>query len=1089
MNIKNITNYNHKLTESKWQKIWDQEKLFKFDENSEKQKYYVLEMFPYPSGRIHMGHLRNYTIGDVVARYRRMQGFNVLHPMGFDSFGLPAENAALQNKIHPQKWTLENIATMRQELKSIGLAIDWEREVITCLPEYYRHEQKIFIDFVKNGLAYQKESLVNWDPVDNTVLANEQVIDGRGWRSGAIIEKRKLKQWFLKVSDFSQELLDELKNLKGWDERVLTMQEKWIGRSEGLEIDFTLSNHQNLSLNIDKVNIYTTRPDTLFGASFVAIAPNHPISINIAKNNPSVAEFIKKCNSGAVDEQTIEKQEKIGLDTKLLAINPINQEKIPVYIANFVLMDYGTGAIFGCPAHDQRDFEFATKYQLAIKSVVANINDYLGFSDIIDYKNPAIIDLANDIKKKAEDYNKKLSFKDIATEKNSLEISIINISLEFIRNNIIASHNAEDLTVKSSLKASEVLINKRAFCFGRATLLAAILRYLDIPCGFCDQLLLLDDNSDKKIIHTMNVVYLKNSHKILKIDATNNKDIKQLPFDGINDNIAYIADEKLGEVNQISIYGDPHQQIIDLYENSKNDGEITANLFSYNENSYRPQQIFAENGIIINSQFLDGLNNINAKEKVAEILTNLGVATKKINYRLRDWGVSRQRYWGCPIPMLYLEDGSVVAVPEEELPVTLPEDVEFTGNGNPLANHPTWKYTTYQGKRAIRETDSFDTFFESSWYFLRYISSPDNIAFDSEVVNKFMPVDDYIGGVEHAVLHLLYARFFVKALRKCGYLNFSEPFKNLLTQGMVCHQTFKDSDGNWLYPSQIVEIDKDKFIDQETKKEVIIGRSEKMSKSKKNVIEPAPIIASYGADTARLFMLSDSPPERDLEWSEAAIDGSWRYINRLWKIISSLDFGNKEIWHQESSNNHHIDNSDFNQLCNKQQEFYRLIHQTIAGVQEEYNNNGFNRAIAKIREFSNALEKFINNNFDLQKTTIINQKIIYFACETLILLISPITPHLAEELWQEMALGKKSKMVSIAEFPKFDKIMLINDKFSITIQVNGKLRGVIEVSDNISQEEVINLAKNNENVRKFLTNCQIVKTIFIPKKLINFVIK
>ncbi len=855
----NQSNYNHKQIEAKWQKIWSEKQVFKFDENSAKPKFYALEMLPYPSGKIHMGHLRNYAIGDVIARFKMMQGFNVLHPMGFDSFGLPAENAALQHKIHPQDWTLENIATMRGELKSIGLSIDWSREVITCLPDYYKHEQKIFIDFVKNKLAYQKESFVNWDPIDNTVLANEQVIDGRGWRSGAIVEKRKLKQWFLKISDFSEELLAELKNLNGWDERVLTMQERWIGKSEGLIVDFKLATS-------GKISVYTTRPDTLFGASFIAISPNHPIALELAKTNIEAKTFIDECNKSAISEQAVETQEKKGLATGLQAQHPFDENwKIDVYIANFVLMDYGTGAVFGCPAHDIRDFEFATKYNLPITQVV----------------------------------------------------------------------------------------------------------------------------------------------------------------------------EAAGAANELPML---------------------------------------EDGIIINSGPLNGLTCALAKEKVAEILTAKNQAQRKTNFRLRDWGVSRQRYWGCPIPILYLEDGSIVTVPEEELPLELPRDVEFSGAGNPLANHPTWKYTTYKGQKAIRETDTFDTFFESSWYFLRYISQPANQAFTSAAVNKFMPVDQYVGGIEHAVLHLLYSRFFVKALKKCGYLDISEPFKNLLTQGMVCHRTFKNAKGEWVYPSEAVEVEAGKFIHEKTREPLVAGRSEKMSKSKKNVVEPSQIVEAYGADTARLFMLSDSPASRDLEWSESGIDGAWKYINRLWKLVTThadaLGAGSSRPFTNEISQ---VAGGETPPL---QEQIIKLTHKTIFWVSEEYEKNGFNRAIAKIREFSNALEKFeVKSQSDAAT--------MHFALNNLALLLAPIMPHLAEELWQQ--LGNKNAITS-AEFPKFDANLIAESNVKIAVQVLGKLRAVIELPKGASQKEMETAARANENVQKFLEGQVVKKVIAVQDKLVNFVV-
>ena len=885
--MNNIPNYNHKIAEKKWQQSWEEKAIFKFDENSAKEKYYVLEMFPYPSGKIHMGHLRNYTIGDAIARFKKLQGFNVLHPMGFDAFGLPAENAALEHKIHPEKWTLENIKTMSADLKSIGLSLDWSRQVVTCLPDYYKHEQKIFLDFLKAGLAYQKESFVNWDPIDQTVLANEQVIDGRGWRSGALVEKKKLNQWFLKVSDFSEELLSELKNLKGWDERVLTMQERWIGKSEGQIIDFKIDetsreilkqvqddDADNSSLNSlsslssshpeSKIPVYTTRGDTLFGASFIGISPHHPIAQELAQKNSKIKTFIETCNRNAVDEQTIEKQEKTGIKTGLQVVHPLDPNwKLDVYIANFVLMEYGTGAIFACPAHDVRDFEFAKKYNLPIKQVVG----------------PVVV--------------------------HKTENSIPNILVE--------------------------------------------------P---------LDDN------------------------------------------------ERLQELNLP----------------------------------------YLEDGIIINSDFLNGLTCAQAKEKVFEILAAKNEATKKINYRLRDWGVSRQRYWGCPIPVLYLEDGTIVAVPEEELPVELPKDVEFNGLGNPLAQHPTWKYTTYRGQKAIRETDTFDTFFESSWYYLRYISQPQDKAFDKKAANKFMPVDQYIGGVEHAVLHLLYARFFTKALKKCGYLDFAEPFANLLTQGMVCHQTFKDkATGKWIFPSDAAARPAD---------EVIFGRSEKMSKSKKNVVDPSHIVESYGADTARLFMLSDTPASRDLDWSEGGIDGAWKYINRLWKLVASNinDKGEGEV-----SPNHPIT---------------KLTHKTIAIVKEEFEKMGFNRSIAKIREFSNALEKF-------EPKSTIDKKVMNFALNNLVILISPIMPHLAEELWEK--LGNKT-LVSAEKFPDFDSTLILEDEVGVAIQVAGKLRAVIQMPKGTTKEEMEKLAFENENVKKFIEGKEIKKVISVLDKLVNIVV-
>jgi leucyl-tRNA synthetase len=1091
-----MTNYNHKLSEAKWQKAWQEKEIFKFNENSDKPKYYVLEMFPYPSGKIHMGHLRNYAIGDVIARFKMMQGFNVLHPMGFDAFGLPAENAALEHKIHPSDWTISNMENMRKELKSIGLAIDWSREFATCMPNYYRHEQKIFIDFVKAGLAYQKESFVNWDPIDQTVLANEQVIDGRGWRSGALVEKKKLKQWFLRVSDFSEELLSELKNLTGWDERVLSMQEKWIGKSEGLMLDFALEKKLE---NFDKITVYTTRPDTIFGASFVAISANHPLAEELAKNNAEIKNFIEECNKAAVDEQTLEKQEKKGIKTNLKVLHPFKKDElIDVFIANFVLMDYGSGAVFGCPAHDERDFEFAKKYNLPIKNVVANLAEFLLEDELIDFSNAQIQELVKSLKSQSKS-----------------EIEFIKNAFVFVSKNIAYAGDENLENLKANLKASEVLENKNAFCFGRATLFAALLRANKIACGFNDQLLVLDENDpEKKIIHTLNLVYLKEQNSWLRLDcryfdeekinecfskldcfakarndAGGDSDcfVTALASDkntsrhceefakrrgnpeilayeaeahlGENTSrhceelaerrgnpveiLAYEAEDYLGEIDNLASYAKLPKEVFKLYESAKNNAEILENLFDKSSSS-EVNQPFTEEGIIINSDFLNGLNNIKAKEEIIDLAEKQKKGQRKINYRLRDWGISRQRYWGCPIPMLYLEDGSCVCVPEDQLPIELPRDVEFNGNGSPLANHPTWKYTSYNGQKAIRETDTFDTFFESSWYYLRYISQPQNKAFDRDAVNKFMPVDKYIGGVEHAVLHLLYARFFTKALQKCGYLDFSEPFKSLLTQGMVCHQTYKNKEtGKWISPEQAAEMPED---------QVIVGRSEKMSKSKKNTVEPVLIVEGYGADVARLFMLSDTPPSRDLEWSESGIDGAWKYVNRLYRLLE-----------------------DFNGAANDKEDLKltRLTHKTIAGVKEDYENMAFNRAIAKIREFSNALEKF-SGSLSVRN----------FALKQLIFLICPIMPHLAEEMWQKMG---NQTLASQENFPEFDVKMLVDDEVGVALQVCGKLRAVVEVAKGLSKEELEKIAFENDNVKKFLEGKEVKKVIVVPDKLVNIV--
>ena len=663
--------YNFRETEQKWQQKWSEAKTFQVFENNDLPKYYVLEMFPYPSGRIHMGHVRNYTLGDLLARYKKACGFNVMHPMGWDAFGLPAENAAFERNIHPAKWTDQNISTMREQLKAMGLSYDWDRELSTCDPEYYKHEQKMFLDFVKNNLAYRKESWVNWDPVENTVLANEQVIDGKGWRSGAPVEKRLLSQWFLKITEYSDDLLKSIETLERWPDKVKLMQHNWIGRSEGATIFFNINGHD------DRLEVFTTRPDTIFGASFCAIAANHPIASSLGEADAKLQDFISECNKLSTSEADIETAEKRGYDTGLKVAHPfLDGCELPIYVANFVLMDYGTGAIFGCPAHDQRDLDFALTYNLPVLPVVLPKNE----------------------------------------------------------------------------SADEFQINK----------------------------------------------------------------------------VAYTGP-----------------------------------------------------GCIINSGFLDGLEIEEAKKAVIDALEAKGAGNKKTTYRLRDWGVSRQRYWGCPIPIIHCEDCGIVPVPDEDLPVLLPENVDFEKVGNPLENHPSWKFTKCPSceRDALRETDTFDTFFESSWYFNRFCDAKGEVAFDQKSAQYWLPVDQYIGGVEHAVLHLLYSRFFTRALRKCGYLNIDEPFDGLMTQGMVCHETYKDSTG-WLFPNQVTKNEAGEFVNSETNENVVLGRVEKMSKSKRNVVDPEAIIESYGADTARLFMLSDSPPERDLEWTEAGVDGAWRYLNK-----------------------------------------------------------------------------------------------------------------------------------------------------------------------------------------------------------------
>jgi leucyl-tRNA synthetase len=843
--------YPFRAAETKWQKRWDEKGCFKADNNGQKPKYYVLEMFPYPSGNIHMGHVRNYTLGDVVARARKAQGYNVLHPIGWDAFGLPAENAAIERNIHPGKWTKKNIETMREQLKSIGFSYDWSREFATCDADYYQHEQKFFLDFVKHGLAYRKESYVNWDPVDHTVLANEQVIEGRGWRSGALVERRKLNQWFLKTTEFSEELLTALDTLPDWPDRVKSMQEKWIGKSVGATIRFAISNGETLE-------VYTTRPDTLFGMSFAAISPGHPLAIELASKNPELATFIEECNRSGTSEEAIEKAEKKGYDTGLTVTNPFTGKEHPLYVANFVLMDYGTGAIFACPAHDQRDFDFAKKYDLPILPVV--------------------------------------------------------------------------------------------------------------------------DSGEE------------------------------------------------GELNEA--YSGP--------------------------------------GKLINSDFLNGLEAEEAKMAAVKKLEEQNVGTKKTNYRLRDWGISRQRYWGCPIPMIHCDKCGIVPVPEDQLPVTLPEDVSFDKPGNPLDHHPSWKHVDCPqcGGRAERETDTFDTFFESSWYFAQFCADSPEALFSDKNANHWLPVDQYIGGVEHAVLHLLYARFFTRALQKCGYLNVSEPFSGLMTQGMICHETYKDANDNWLYPDEVEKDEEGIWVDVDSKKPIIVGRIEKMSKSKRNTVDPRHIIEGYGADTARLFMLSDSPPERDLEWTESGVEGAWRYMNKLWRLVlEAKDSGFR------------IQDSD---TVVPVTPLSQLTHKTIAGVTIDIEAFHFNKAVARLRELSNALQ---DNLRKISESGPLNPE----SCEALTVLlqlINPFLPHFTEECWE--LLGNKEWLVHTS-WPEANPEYLVEDKVTLGIQINGKLRGTLDVPMDHPKEDTEKAALEVENVAKFLEGKTIRKVIVVPNKIVNVV--
>ncbi|WP_395461287.1 leucine--tRNA ligase [Wolbachia endosymbiont (group B) of Ablattaria laevigata] len=817
--------YDFKNVEKFYQNKWD----FSVSKDSKKKKCYVLEMFPYPSGKIHMGHLRNYAIGDVIARYKRAHGFEVLHPIGWDAFGLPAENAARDNNINPAAWTKENIDNMRAQLKSIGLSYNWNHELSTCEPDYYKHEQKFFLDFLKHGLAYRKESWVNWDPVDQTVLANEQVVDGKGWRSGAVVEKRKLFQWFLKITDFAEDLLHCLQSLKNWPEKVKTMQECWIGKSEGATIDFEI-----VGLN-KKLKIFTTSPHTLFGASFLAISAEHPIVRDL--KDEDIQGFIDSVKAKR------ENDEKIGIYTRLNVKHPFLDKELPLYIANFVLMEYGEGAIFGCPAHDQRDFEFAQKYGLPIIPVVC---------------------------------------------------------------------------------------------------------------------------------------------------------------------------EETTEILKESYFGD---------------------------------------GVMFNSEFLNGLMINEAKKVIIKKLEEKGIGKKTINYRLHDWGISRQRYWGCPIPIIHCKDCGIVPVPEKDLPVVLPTDVEFTSGGNPLDKHPTWKFVDCPkcGKQAERETDTFDTFFESSWYFAAFCS--ENKSINKDTCNRFMPVDYYIGGIEHAILHLLYSRFFCRALTKCGYFDVKEPFSTLITQGMVCHITYKDENGKWLFPEKAKEL-----IAKGAK--IQVGKVEKMSKSKKNTVDPNFIIEKYGADTARLFVLSDTPPEKDMEWSDDGVEGCFRYINKLWRMVVQL----RPV-------NIHYDNEN---IVGKLLGYRKKIHKLLQGLTDDLENCRLNCVVAKFREMTNLIAEI-----DVKT----GKSLIDEGICILIRVIEPFMPHLAENLWQK--IGGEG-MLYLKPWPQADESLLIDNMVTVAVQINGKLRATIKVETDLPQEELKKIATGSVSNRIDQSK---IRTIYaVPNKVVNIVI-
>lgn len=826
----------------RWQRAWDERQTFKADDASPKPRSYVLEMFPYPSGRIHIGHVRNYTMGDVLARYKRMRGFEVLHPMGWDAFGMPAENAAMEKGVHPGGWTRANIANMKAQLKRLGFALDWSRELATCEPEYYGHEQALFLDLYAAGLITRKESTVNWDPVDMTVLANEQVIDGRGWRSGALVEKRKLNQWFLKITEFADELLEGLSGLDKWPEKVRTMQENWIGKSQGLQFRFDLSNGES-------VEVYTTRPDTIFGASFVAVAPDHPIAQGVAAANCEAANFIALCKKGGTTAAELETAEKLGFDTGIGARHPLTGKYLPVYIANFVLMEYGTGAIMAVPGHDQRDFDFATKYGLPILRVVAS--------------DPA--------------------------------------------------------------------------------------------------------DADK-------------------------------PFAG---------------------------------------------------------EAEAGDGVLVNSDFLNGMAVAAAKSAVIDRAQAEGWGEGKTVWRLRDWGVSRQRYWGTPIPFIHCEVCGVVPVPKKQLPVVLPEDVTFDVPGNPLDRHPTWKHVDCPqcGHAARRETDTLDTFVDSSWYFLRFASQPGDAPFDPEAIRKWLPVEQYIGGIEHAILHLLYARFWTRALARIGKIEVQEPFASLFTQGMVTHETYERRNPENGQPVFFSPSEVERTADGATLKvdgaPVEIGRVIKMSKSKKNVVDPDEIVARYGADAIRWFMLSDSPPERDLPWSEAGIEGCWRFVQRLWRLFGAADAS----------------------ATGEDMALRRKTHQTVHAVAQDIEALGFNKAVARIYELTGATEKAAPS---ADRTA---------AIRTILLLVAPMMPHLAEEAYSVFGAG----LVADAAWPEVDPALLVDDEVTVAVQVKGKLRDTLTVAKGTPREELERLALASDKVQRALDGAEVKKVIVVPDRLVNLV--
>ena len=845
--------YNFKIVEEKWQKLWDEKKVFSTKVDKSKKKFYCLEMFPYPSGKIHMGHVRNYTIGDVLARFKTLQGYNVLHPMGWDSFGMPAENAARQNNLDPKTWTESNIKTMRSQLKKLGLSIDWDKEISTCSPEYYRHQQEFFLNLYDKGLVYRKENYVNWDPVDQTVLANEQVVDGKGWRSGAIVERKKLNQWFFNISKFSEELLQGLDTLDHWPNKVKVMQKNWIGKSFGCEVEFKIES----SKLVDNIKCYTTRPDTLFGFSFLALSVDHPLS-KYYEDDKKFQEFKKECSKTGTTEESIASAEKLGFKTDLIAINPLDKNmKVPVYFANFVLMDYGLGAVFGCPAHDQRDFDFAKKYNLQITPVVKPEKD------------------------------------------------------------------------------QEFKIN----------------------------------------------------------------------------NLAYTGE-----------------------------------------------------GYLYNSKFLDGLKVPNESIiKTIEFLEKNNLGKKKTNYRLKDWGISRQRYWGCPIPIAYDENNQPVKIPVEMLPVKLPEIKKLSSTGNPLDMEVDWKYFTLDGKKLRRETDTLDTFVDSSWYFLRFCS-PHNVnhGFDQEEANYWMPVDQYIGGVEHAILHLLYSRFFMKAVSyKNDKFNLKEPFKGLFTQGMVCHETYKDQQGKWLSPEEVTSTDGKQFYKKDNLSEkAIVGPTESMSKSKKNTIDPESIIKNYGADSVRLFILSDSPPEKDVQWSDQGMIASFKFVQKLWTLNTKIL---EKIKTEDEANDKESKGDNLIKFTNQ------LIHRVSQNLEKFH----YNVIVANLYEMYNFLIKEIDK--PIKKNVLIENY------KKILVLMNPFIPHFTSECLKSINQNEIS-------WPTISKEDLIEEEINFVVQINGKKRAILKVKRDITEKEILKIIEPNQEIEKFFKGQKFKKIIFVQNRLINIII-